>query len=42
MLSQPFLMELQKKVYAQHPLGYELKGDEDKVYKLYKPLYGLK
>ena len=34
--------ELQKKVYVQQPSGYELKGEEDKVYRLYKALYGLK
>ena len=34
--------ELQEEVYVQQPLGYELKGQEDKVYRLYKTLYGLK
>ena len=34
--------ELQEEVYVQQPHGYELKGEKDKVYKLYKALYGLK
>jgi hypothetical protein len=39
----PFINgELQEEVYVQQTLGYELKGEEDKVYRLYKALYGLK
>jgi hypothetical protein len=34
--------ELQEEVYVQQPPGYEIKGEEDKVYKLYKALYRLK
>jgi hypothetical protein len=34
--------ELQEEVYVQQPPGYELKGKEDKVYRLHKALYGLK
>jgi hypothetical protein len=34
--------KLQKKNYVQQPPGYELKGEEDKIYRLYKVLYGLK
>ncbi|KAD2204143.1 hypothetical protein E3N88_41639 [Mikania micrantha] len=33
---------LQEEVYVLQPLGFEIKGDEDKVYKLHKALYGLK
>ena len=34
--------ELNEDVYVEQPKGYEVKGSEDKVYKLYKALYGLK
>ena len=34
--------ELIEDVYVEQPLGYEKKGEEDKVYKLQKALYGLK
>lgn len=34
--------ELIEEVYVEQPLGYEKKGEEDKVYKLHKALYGLK
>lgn len=34
--------ELMEDVYVEQPLGYEKKGEEDKVYKLQKALYGLK
>lgn len=34
--------ELKEEVFIQQPLGYEKKGEEDKVYKLTKALYGLK
>jgi hypothetical protein len=34
--------ELQEEVYVQQPPRYELKGKEEKVYRLYKALYGLK
>ncbi|KAL0292633.1 UNVERIFIED_CONTAM: Retrovirus-related Pol polyprotein from transposon RE1 [Sesamum calycinum] len=38
-----FLNEfLEQEVYVQQPKGYELKGEEMKVYKLRKALYGLK
>ena len=33
---------LEEEVYVDHPLGYTIKGHEDKVYKLKKALYGLK
>ena len=33
---------LDEEVYVQHPQGYEIRGHEDKVYKLKKALYGLK
>lgn len=33
---------LKEDVYIQQPDGYEIKGEEDKVYKLHKALYGLK
>jgi len=32
---------LEEEICVQHPLGYEFKGKEDKVYKLKKALYGL-
>jgi len=34
--------ELNEDVYIEQPKGYEVKGSEDKVYKLHKALYGLK
>ena len=34
--------ELNEDVYVEQPRGYEIKGSEDKVYKLHKALYGLK
>jgi hypothetical protein len=34
--------ELIEDVYIEQPKGYEVKGSEDKVYKLHKALYGLK
>ena len=33
---------LEERVYIQQPLGYAIKGQEDKVFKLKKSLYGLK
>ena len=33
---------LEEKVYIVQPLGYEVKGKEDKFLKLKKALYGLK
>ena len=33
---------LSEEVYVQQPKGYEVLGEEDKVYKLHKALYGLK
>lgn len=38
-----FLNEvLEEEVYIEQPLGYKVKGEEDKVLKLKKALYGLK
>lgn len=34
--------ELKEEVYVRQPEGFEVKGSEDKVYKLNKALYGLK
>ena len=34
--------ELQEAVFIEQPQGYEVKGEEDKVYKLKKAIYGLK
>ena len=34
--------DLEEDVYVAQPLGYEVKGEEHKVYKLKKALYGLK
>jgi hypothetical protein len=34
--------ELQEEVYVEQPPVYELKGKEEKVYRLYKAFYGLK
>src|SRR3954470_17464440 len=34
--------DLTEEVYVEQPLGYEKKGEEQKVYKLKKALYGLK
>ncbi|CAI9787682.1 unnamed protein product [Fraxinus pennsylvanica] len=34
--------ELDEDIYVEQPKGYEVKGSEDKVYKLHKALYGLK
>jgi len=33
---------LEEEVFVQQPTGFEVKGAEDKVYKLHKALYGLK
>ncbi|GKB83567.1 putative RNA-directed DNA polymerase [Tanacetum coccineum] len=33
---------LEERVFVQQPVGFEVKGAEDKVYKLNKALYGLK
>lgn len=33
---------LEEDVYIQQPKSYKVEGDEDKVCKLHKPLYGLK
>ena len=33
---------LKEEVYIKKPLGYKVKGEEDKVLKLKKALYGLK
>jgi hypothetical protein len=33
---------LEEDVYIQQPQGYEVKGNENKVYKLHRSLYGLK
>ncbi|KAJ9554165.1 hypothetical protein OSB04_018210 [Centaurea solstitialis] len=33
---------LEEKVYVQQPLGFEKRGEEEKVYLLHKALYGLK
>ena len=33
---------LKEEVYVRQPLGYEVDGQEDKVYRLKKTLYGLK
>lgn len=33
---------LEKEVYAKQPLGYVIKGKEDKVLKLKKASYGIK
>jgi hypothetical protein len=34
--------DLTEEVYVEQPIGYEKKGEEEKVYKLKKALYGLK
>ena len=34
--------ELNEAVFIEQPLGYEIKGEEEKVYRLKKALYGLK
>ncbi|XP_076912370.1 uncharacterized protein LOC143570654 [Bidens hawaiensis] len=34
--------KLEENVYVQQPLGYVVKGSENKIYKLVKALYGLK
>ena len=34
--------ELKEEVYVEQPLGYEVKGKEEKVYQLNKALYDLK
>ena len=34
--------ELDEEIYMDQPLGFELKGQERKVCKLQKPIYGLK
>ena len=33
---------LDEEVYVQKPPGYEIRGYEDKIYKIKKALYGLK
>ena len=35
-------VELKEEVYMEQPRGYEVKGKEEKVYRLNKALYGLK
>ena len=34
--------EIEEEVYVEQPKGYEVKGEENKVYRLRKALYGLK
>ncbi|KAK8948569.1 hypothetical protein KSP39_PZI005174 [Platanthera zijinensis] len=34
--------EIEEDIYVEQPRGYEIQGEEDKVYKLLKALYGLK
>ena len=34
--------EIEEEVYVEQPEGYKVQGKEDKVYRLYKALYGLK
>ena len=34
--------ELEEEVYMEQPQGYEVPGQEDKIYRLKKELYGLK
>lgn len=34
--------KLKEEVYVSHPEGFKVKGNENKVYKLYKALYGLR
>ena len=34
--------ELKEEIYVEQPQGFEVKGEERKVYKLKKALYGLK
>ena len=34
--------ELKEEVYVSQPEGFEIKGKEEKVYKLNKALYGLR
>ena len=34
--------EIKEEVYVEQPMGYEVKGKEEKVYRLRKALYGLK
>ena len=33
---------LEEEIYVRQPPGYEIDGQEDKVYRLKKALYGLK
>jgi len=33
---------LEEEVFVKQPPGFEIKGEEDKVFRLYKALYGLK
>jgi hypothetical protein len=33
---------LEEEIYVEQPMGYVIKGDEEKVLKLKKALYGLK
>ena len=33
---------LEEEIYVQQPPGYEVEGNEDKVYGLKKELYGVK
>ena len=34
--------EMKEEVYVEQPRGYEVKGKEEKVFRLNKVLYGLK
>ena len=33
---------LEEEIYVEHPKGYEVSGQEHKVYRMKKELYGLK
>ena len=41
-MSTFFNGSLEEEVYVRQPLGYEVDGQEDKVYRLKKAFYGLK